>query len=98
MLELSPDAVALVVKTRRRWGFPATSGIRIWQDGVGGAGSLRFRFVDRPRTGDEVVGRAGARAFVAPDLANTLADRELDVDGAVDHPRLVLRSAPPTLE
>ena len=77
MLTITPEALAVVQRVTDHPALEPTSGLRIAQRD-GSPVPLQVRAVHRPRPGDSVVERDGARLYVGPDAAERVAGRQLD--------------------
>jgi Fe-S cluster assembly iron-binding protein IscA len=99
MLQCTQAAAATLREVRQTQGLPESYGIRVFgapsPDGEVGLG---IGFAERPAKGDHVGESAGTRLFVAPDVADNVADMALDVvpppsNNGREQPKLVLRPA-----
>jgi Fe-S cluster assembly iron-binding protein IscA len=98
MLGLTSRAAATLAYARWLMGLPEGFGVRIVVDATG-KGRPRFQvsFVEEPEDGDEVGEAQGTRVFVAPGIAEPLADFVLDAEEEGGIPSLVLRRRSPGL-
>jgi Fe-S cluster assembly iron-binding protein IscA len=99
MLQCTPAAAATLDQVREEQGLPDTVGLRVFPaQAPDGQATLGLGFTDEPHDGDAVAEQHGTRLFVAPEIADQLAEMALDVepDPALDggaSPQLVLRPA-----
>ena len=91
MLQLSPQAAAVIEEARRDQLVPDHFGVRISATHSDAMASLHVSFTDAPAEGDEVGESEGLQVFVAPDLAESLADQLLDVSPNAPDNELTLR-------
>lgn len=92
MLQITQEATGVVQEMRAQRGIPDEYGLRVYSDNTDdGQQAIRLGFADEPFEGDQVTEAEAARVFVAPDLADALADIVIDVDQAGEETRLVLR-------
>ena len=95
MLKLTPRAASALVATRQKRDLPEHYGVRITA-GVDGGRDLRLGFVSAPAERDRVAEQHGVKLFVADDVADQLADVEIDAtadtsDDAIGPVQLVVR-------
>jgi Fe-S cluster assembly iron-binding protein IscA len=84
MLQLSEDAVVLLDAAKRQYRIPLDYGIRVsGAPTASGDLALQIDFTDGPDDGDVVEEQHGAMVFVAAEVAEPLADAELDVSPSV---------------
>ena len=76
MLTMTSKALSVVRAVTAHPKLDASSGLRI--DQQGGKRQLAVRVVKRPRPGDVVIERSGARVYVGPVAARRLRGRVLD--------------------
>ncbi len=88
MLQITSRAAAVLVEERADRGVPDSFGLRVEQDHSDSTARLRLEFTESPIPGDEVGESEGMRMFVAPDIADALAEQTID---ALDGSGLVLR-------
>lgn len=92
MVQITQEATGVVQTMREQRGIPDDYGLRVYSDNTDdGQQAIRLGFADEPFEGDQVTEAESARVFVAPDLADALADVVIDVDEAGEETRLVLR-------
>jgi Fe-S cluster assembly iron-binding protein IscA len=60
-------------------GVPDSFGLRVEQDRSDSTARLRLAFTEEPVVGDQVTESNGVRMFVAPDIAEVLAEQAIDV-------------------
>jgi len=99
MLQCTQAAAATLREVRQTQGLPESYGIRVFgaSDPEGKVG-LGIGFAEEPAQGDQVGESAGTRLFVAPEVADNVADMALDVvpppsNNGREPPQLVLRPA-----
>lgn len=99
MLQCTQAAAATLREVRQTQGLPESYGIRVFgaSDPEGKVG-LGIGFAEAPAQGDQVGESAGTRLFVAPEVADNVADMALDVvpppsNNGHEPPQLVLRPA-----
>ena len=99
MLQCTQAAASTLREVRETQGLPDSYGIRVFgASGPEGEVGLGIGFAEQPAAGDEVGESAGTRLFVAPEVADNLADMALDVvpapaDDGSEAPQLVVRPA-----
>jgi Fe-S cluster assembly iron-binding protein IscA len=92
MVQITQEATGVVQTMREQRGIPDDYGLRVYSDNTDdGQQAIRLGFADEPFEGDQVTEGERARVFVAPDLADALADVVIDVDEAGEETKLVLR-------
>ena len=93
MLKLTETAANRIEEVRRDQGLPESLGVRVsGAEVTDGKMALQVAFSDGPAQGDQVAEQHGTQVFVAPEVAEPLADAELDVQGgAAEGVQLVLR-------
>ena len=100
MFHLTESAVLLLDATKQEQGIPRDYGIRVSGAATpAGEQGVSIAFSEGPADGDVVDEQYGTRVFVAPDVADALADAELDASVAVsgdgsNPAKLVLRAGP----
>lgn len=99
MLQCTPAAAATLDQVREDQGLPENYGLRVFPaQSEQGQVTLGLGFAESPQEGDHVAEAHGAKLFVAPEIAEELAEMALDIqpdpsqDGASE-PQLVLRRA-----
>ena len=99
MLQCTQAAAATLRVVRETEGLPESYGIRVFRAASPeGQAGLGIGFAEQPAEGDEVSESAGTRLFVAPEVADNLADMALDVvpspsGNSNAAPQLVVRPA-----
>ena len=84
MLHLSQAAVVLLDAAKRQYRIPVDYGIRVsGASTTSGDPGIQIDFTGGPDDGDLVEEQHGAMVFVAADVAEPLADAELDVSPSV---------------
>lgn len=93
MLEITNRASEYLEEFRSKTGAPPTYGVRVFTEpSQGGEQNIRVGFTEKPAMGDEVVETHGTSLYVAPEVADALADLVMDTDLAEDDgPSLVLK-------
>ena len=81
MLRLTPRAATALVANRQKKDLPDHYGVRVTA-GVDGTRDLRLGFTSAPAERDRVAEQHGLKLFVADDVADRLADAEIDVNAA----------------
>jgi Fe-S cluster assembly iron-binding protein IscA len=89
MLQITTSAAATLNAERQQRGIPDSYGLRVHQERSNSTAGLRLEFTPAPDPGDEVGETEGVRVFVAPDLADALAEQAIDT---TEDSGLVLRS------
>ncbi|HET7488671.1 MAG TPA: hypothetical protein VFJ85_12135 [Acidimicrobiales bacterium] len=103
MLQCTQTAATTLQALRQSQGIPDTYGVRIFVSELDdGEPALGIGFADRPAEGDQVEEQHGTLVFVAREVADELADAELDLapsaSGNGNQPsQLVLRGRPDTI-
>ena len=91
MLQVSTSAVSVLEDARSAQDVPDSYGVRVFaQADESGQAALALAFAEEPLDGDEVTEKDGTPIFVAPELAEPLADRVLDVEDTAEGPQLTL--------
>jgi len=91
VLQLSQAAGSLLREARDAQEVPETFGVRVFaQADDDGQAALALAFTEEPAAGDQVTEQGGTEVYVAPELAEPLADQLLDVDETQDGPQLTL--------
>jgi Uncharacterized conserved protein len=92
MLQITDRAAAFIDEARSERKLPEHYGVRIFAGSkLNGQGMLQIGFSERPLAGDEVNEAEGTRLFVAPEVVETIANLELDVQEDDERVGLVLR-------
>ena len=91
MLQVTDSAVSALQETREAQEVPESYGVRVFANqGESGEPTLALAFAEEPAEGDQVTEQAGTEIYVAPELAEPLADSKLDVEDTPDGPQLAL--------
>ena len=100
MLQCTQAAASTLREVRQTQGLPESYGVRVFgaSDPEGKVG-LGIAFAEQPVEGDQVAESSGTRLFVAPEVAENLADMALDVvpapsNNGQEPPQLVLVPRP----
>ena len=97
MLHVTRTAATTIEDARRRQGIPPTYGVRVSTARTReGRTAVALDFAPEPGSGDAVVEQHGMRLFVADEVAERLADAEIDAKpdasgNGADATRLVVR-------
>jgi Fe-S cluster assembly iron-binding protein IscA len=78
MLQVTGRAAAVLNEQKSQRGIPESFGLRVQQDRSDSTAGLRLEFTAAPVPGDEVGETEGIRVFVAPDVADVLAEQAID--------------------
>lgn len=91
MFQVTASAVDVLNEARATQEVPEDYGLRVFaqQDEAGQTG-LALAFAEQPAEGDQVSEQAGTEIYVAPELAEPLADQVLDVAETPDGTALTL--------
>jgi Fe-S cluster assembly iron-binding protein IscA len=94
MLQLSRQAAVALQDARHQERIPEHFGLRVSGSSNDSRSGIHLTFVEEPAQGDEVSEREGVKLFVAPDLAEPLANLVIDVnmDAPASELGLTLRS------
>lgn len=91
MLQVSDSAISVLREARTAQEVPDTYGVRVFaQADEAGEAALALAFAERPAEGDQVTEEDGTEIFVAPELAEPLAESVLDVEQTSEGPQLAL--------
>ena len=83
MLQCTQAAATTIRHARQQQGIPDTYGLRVFPTPKPtGEVSIGLGFVEAPMQGDQVNEEHGERLFVAPEIADELAELALDVVSA----------------
>ena len=91
MLQVTARAASLLKETRSQRGVPETFGLRVGPPVSDGGSGLQLEFTEGPVTGDEVGEANGLRLFIAPQVAEPLAEQAIDTQSSPSGANLVLR-------
>ncbi len=91
MLQVTSDAMTTFDQARGAQELPESVGVRIFaqRDEQGEVG-IALAFAEQPQDGDQVTETDGTQVFVAPELAEPLADSVLDVQETDQGTELVI--------
>lgn len=91
MLQLTHAAAAQLAEARDAQGLPETAGVRVFAEPrPEGELAVGLTFSAVPAEDDQVTERDGTRVFIAPELAEPLAEVALDVEPTAEGTKLVL--------
>ena len=91
MLQVTSDAANVLAEAREAQELPEDYGVRVFAHAdESGQASLALAFAEQPSEGDQVTEQDGTEVYVAPELAEPLADSTLDVTDGPDGPELTL--------
>lgn len=91
MLQVSSPAVSVLKDARTAQEVPEHFGVRVFaQPDETGQAALALAFTEEPVEGDHVTEQDGTDIYVAPELAEPLADSVLDVEDTAEGPQLTL--------
>ncbi len=91
MLQVSTAAVSVLTQERASQELPESFGVRVFaQADETGQPALALAFSEEPLEGDQVTEQEGTEIYVAPELAEPLADSVLDVEDTPEGPQLTL--------
>lgn len=95
LLQVTSDAMTTFDQARGAQELPESVGVRIFaqRDEQGEVG-IALAFAEQPQDGDEVTETDGTPVFVAPELAEPLADSVLDVQETDQGTELVITNQP----
>jgi Fe-S cluster assembly iron-binding protein IscA len=91
MLQVTSSAAEFLRDARSQQGFPDSFGVRLQARGPDPLGGVRLAFAEGPVEGDLVGETEGVRLFVAPEIAETLAEQAIDTQETPTGSDLVLR-------
>jgi len=91
LLQVSPSAATALEEARAAQEVPDTFGVRVFaQADESGEAALALAFSEEPIEGDQVTEQEGTQIYVAPELAEPLAESVLDVEDTPEGPQLTL--------
>jgi Fe-S cluster assembly iron-binding protein IscA len=90
MLQVTDRAATVLKQARSRQGVPDNFGLRV-KPPVSDESGIQFEFTAGPATDDEVGETSGLRLFVAPEVADPLAEQVIDARNSPSGSSLVLR-------
>lgn len=91
MLKISTQAATVLTEARATAELPNDYGLRLSAASSAEGPRLGIAFVPEPAAGDQVSEQEGIKVFVAPDVAEPLADAVIDVQPGEGGPELILR-------
>jgi Fe-S cluster assembly iron-binding protein IscA len=91
MLQVTERAASVLKEARSRQGVPENFGLRIKPPVSDTKSGIQLEFTEAPATDDEVGETNGLRLFVAPEIAEPLAEQVIDADDSPSGSNLVLR-------
>lgn len=91
MLQVTPSAVAALEQARSAQEVPESYGVRISaQPAEDGQVAVAMGFAEQPEEGDQVTEESGTEVYVAPELAEPLAESVVDLQDTADGAQLVI--------
>ena len=91
MLQVTNSAVSVLEEARVAQQLPESFGVRVFaRTGNDGQAALALAFAEEPAEGDQVTEHSGTEVYVAPEVAEPLAEHKLDVEQTPDGPQLAL--------
>jgi Fe-S cluster assembly iron-binding protein IscA len=91
MLQVTDSAARILRETRAARQLPESFGVRVFfPPSDDGQAALALAFAEEPAEGDQVTEQGGTEIYVAPELAEPLAEHKLDVEDTSEGPRLTL--------
>jgi Fe-S cluster assembly iron-binding protein IscA len=91
MLQVTESAVSVLREARAAQEVPESFGVRVFaQANENGQAAIALAFTEEPVEGDHVTEQGGTEIYVAPELAEPLADTTLDVQHTTEGPQLAL--------
>jgi Fe-S cluster assembly iron-binding protein IscA len=100
MLQCTQAAADALRDVRRQRGIPEEFGLRVSATQTEGGVALQLGFAEQPQAGDEVTEDHGQRLFVAPEIAEGVANMAIDVteptssDGSQPQELVLRRTSP----
>jgi Fe-S cluster assembly iron-binding protein IscA len=91
MLQVTDRAATVLKETRSQQGVPDNFGLRVAPPVSTTKSGIQLEFTEGPAKGDEVGEMNGLRLFVAPEIAEPLAEQVIDTDNSASGSSLVLR-------
>lgn len=92
MLQVSPSAVAALEQARTAQQVPDSHGVRIFAEpDDNGQVAVSLGFSEEPADGDQVTEEGGTEIYVAPELAEPLAESVVDLEDTPEGAQLVIR-------
>jgi Fe-S cluster assembly iron-binding protein IscA len=94
MLQMTDRAADLLRNLRNEASLPESAGVRVYSETApSGEPTLSIGFTPEPMPTDLVSDHAGLRLFVAPEIAEPLADAVMDVIAEDGESQLIFRPA-----
>lgn len=91
MLQVSDSAATVLADARAAQEVPDSYGVRVFsQPGDDGQAAVAIAFAESPVEGDQISAQAGTEVYVAPDVAEAVSERVLDVADTPQGPALAL--------
>lgn len=91
MLQVTESAVSVLEQARADQQVPESFGVRVFaRTGNDGQAALALAFTEEPAEGDQVTEHNGTEVYVAPEIAEPLAEHMLDVEHTPEGPQLTL--------
>jgi Fe-S cluster assembly iron-binding protein IscA len=91
MLQVTDSAVNVLEEARVAQQVPESFGVRVFaRTGNDGQAALAVAFTEEPAEGDQVTEQSGTEVYVAPEVAEPLAEHKLDVEQTPEGPQLAL--------
>jgi Fe-S cluster assembly iron-binding protein IscA len=95
VLQVTESAVSVLREARTAQQVPESYGLRVFaQPDESGQPALALAFAEQPVEGDQVSEQAGTEVYVAPELAEPLADHLLDTEQTPEGVALTLVPPP----
>jgi Fe-S cluster assembly iron-binding protein IscA len=91
MLQVTDRAATVLKETRSRQGVPENFGLRVAPPASTTKSGIQLEFTEGPAKGDEVGETNGLRFFVAPEIAEPLAEQVIDAQDSPSGSSFVLR-------
>lgn len=91
MLQITDSAANVLQAERANQELPDSYGVRVFANAdENGQAALAVAFAQEPAEGDQVSVQSGTEIYVAPEVAEPLAESALDVEETPEGPRLAL--------
>lgn len=88
VLQVTDAAIDVLEAARSAQELPDSYGVRVFAEaGADGQASVALAFAEEPAEGDHVSEQGGTEIYVAPELAEPLADVALDVERTEEGPQ-----------
>lgn len=99
MLQVTESAASVLQEARAAQEVPEAFGVRLFvQAGNNEQAAVALAFAEEPLEGDQVTEQGGTEIYVAPELAEPLAQSMLDVEDTPEGPQLAVVPQPGTQE